>query len=164
MAGLRLASLGVALLLAACASQPRPTVVPPRSAPPPAIVPPSATLDWRDLPLSRGHWRYRGGPSGSEALFGEPDAAPELVLRCQRAERKVVIARTTAAGPLTVRTSYSTRTLPTGGGGASLAAADPFLDQIAFSRGRVTVAADGIALLVVPSWAEPARVIEDCRN
>jgi hypothetical protein len=47
---------------------------------------------------------------------------------------------------------------------ATLAASDPLLDAIAFSRGRIAIEAPGTPLLIVPSWPEPARVIEDCRE
>lgn len=47
---------------------------------------------------------------------------------------------------------------------ASLPANDRFLDQIVFSRGRFTVEVPGLPVLILPSWAEPARVIEDCRG
>ena len=46
---------------------------------------------------------------------------------------------------------------------AELAAYDPFLDAIASSRGRIGFSTSGLAALVVPSWADVARVIEDCR-
>ncbi|MFW2831304.1 hypothetical protein [Sphingomonas sp. ID0503] len=46
---------------------------------------------------------------------------------------------------------------------AALRASDPFLDKIAFSRGRFTVSLAGQPRLVIPAWAEPGRVIEDCR-
>ena len=42
--------------------------------------------------------------------------------------------------------------------------ADPLLDQIAFSRGRFLVQAEGGPSLILPAWPEPARVIEDCRG
>ena len=40
---------------------------------------------------------------------------------------------------------------------------DPLLDAIAFSRGRFTVESESGAMLVLPAWPEPARVVEDCR-
>jgi hypothetical protein len=46
---------------------------------------------------------------------------------------------------------------------ADLAASDPLLDGIAFSRGRIAVAMAGGVPLVVPAWPEAARTIEDCR-
>ena len=73
--------------------------------------------------------------------------------------------------PLTVRTSSTTRTLavqPTGGTppyvAASLAATDPLLDAMAFSRGRFVVEQAGAPPLVLPAWAEIGRVVEDCRG
>jgi len=44
-----------------------------------------------------------------------------------------------------------------------LANYDPLLDAIVSSRGRVGFAVGAQPPLVVPPWAEPARVIEDCR-
>ena len=40
---------------------------------------------------------------------------------------------------------------------ADLAANDPLLDAIAFSRGRFVVSMPGMAALVVPAWPEAAR-------
>ena len=42
-------------------------------------------------------------------------------------------------------------------------ALDPLLDAVAFSRGRAAFSDSGQPTLVVPSWAEAARVVEDCR-
>lgn len=43
------------------------------------------------------------------------------------------------------------------------AANDVVLDQIAYSRGRFALEAAGLPMLILPPWAEVARVIEDCR-
>ena len=40
----------------------------------------------------------------------------------------------------------------------------PFLDAMAFSRGRMLVQADALPALVVPVQAEISRVVEDCRG
>jgi len=40
---------------------------------------------------------------------------------------------------------------------------DPLLDAIAFSRGRIAVGLPGTPAIVLPGWAKPARVAEDCR-
>lgn len=45
-----------------------------------------------------------------------------------------------------------------------LPASDPLLDQMAFSRGRFMVTAEGGASIVVPAWPEFARVVEECRG
>jgi hypothetical protein len=67
-----------------------------------------------------------------------------------------------AAGTrLIVRTSFGELAVADG---APLPAADPLFDQMAFSRGRFTIAAEGLPMLVIPAWPEPARAIEDCRG
>ena len=112
---------------------------------------------WKSLPLTAGSWSYLPTATGSEARFGAA-----LVIRCNRAARTVSIERFGAvAGALTIATSSSSRTLAAG---ASLAATDPLLDAIAFSRGRFLVQGGGGPMLAVPSWPEAARSIEDCRN
>jgi hypothetical protein len=119
-------------------------------APPPAET---AAQDWRDLPLAPGDWNY--DPGRSEARYGD------FSLRCDSALGQVVAARAGSSGPLRLRTTYGERVLPAGG---ALAAADPILDEMAFSRGRFTVEGPGGAPLVLPAWPEPARVVEDCRG
>ena len=47
---------------------------------------------------------------------------------------------------------------------ATLPASDPLFDQIVFSRGRFLVRVTGGSDLVLPSWPEPARLIEECRG
>jgi hypothetical protein len=47
---------------------------------------------------------------------------------------------------------------------AELSPTDPQLDALAFSRGRFLVGLSGSADVIVPSWPEVARVIEDCRG
>ena len=158
-------SAAMALALAACASQPEappaPAPAPPAPPPPAPPPPPPPPQDWRDIALTPGDWSYRTEPAGSVAQFGAGTAA--FTLRCAPASRQLVVARGDAAAGtrLTVRTSFGERVLAAG---APLPAADPLLDQIAFSRGRFTVAADGLPMLVIPSWPEPARAIEDCRG
>jgi hypothetical protein len=124
------------------------------------------------LPLSPGAWSYTAEPSGSSARFGLP-GAPTLVIRCDKAARRIHFALAGAvpgAVPLIITTSYGSRNLPlstgaAGAGEASLPAGDSFLDRIAFSRGRVSYATlPTLPLLMTPAWAEPARVIEDCRG
>jgi hypothetical protein len=155
-------SLTAAALLSACASRPEPApapVVPPpvraAPAPPPAAPPPaeSGSESWRDLPLAPGDWSY--DPAASEARYGD------FSLRCDSRRRQIVLARAGAPAPLRLRTTYGERVVAAG---SALAAADPILDEIAFSRGRFTVDAPGMATLVLPAWPEPARVIEDCRG
>lgn len=67
-----------------------------------------------------------------------------------------------------VTASSGTRNLPasfdpvTAGLSADLLPFDPLLDAIAFSRGRIAVGLPGTSAIVLPAWAEPARVVEDC--
>lgn len=164
---IRTAATGAALaaLVAGCAAQPPAAppapaarVVPQPSAPP---APPPAAPDWRDVPLTPGEWTYSTDAEGSGAAFGPDPAAPAFLLRCDVRRREVGFSRPAApAAALVVRTSYGVRTLPA----PRLAASDPLLDEIAFSRGRFTIEADGAPPLAIPAWAEPARVIEDCRD
>jgi hypothetical protein len=125
------------------------------------------------VPLTPGSWVYARDATGSQASFGPPTGEASFVLRCDGQRRQVSLSRQGAAtgGALVLRTSYGARSLPAAvrteplaSTGASLAASDPLLDQIAFSRGRFTVEAQSLPTLVIPSWAEPSRVVEDCRS
>jgi hypothetical protein len=155
------AAATAALFVSACASKPGPAPVverapPVRQAPPAPVAPPpveTAAEDWRDLPLAAGDWSYDS--SANEARYSD------FSLRCDSGSRKVTVSRSGASGPLRIRTTYGERLLPAGG---ALSAADPLLDEMAFSRGRFTVDGPGTAMLVLPAWPEPARVVEDCRR
>ncbi len=156
----RVGGLTALLLVAACAAPPAPpapAASPPSSLPPP---PPSA-LDWRDLPLSPGDWSY----ADAVATFAW-DGVVLLRLRCDRAARVVEIEQPRGiAGAMKLITSYGATDLPAPQGAlARVPAGDPLLDRIAFSRGRFSVQASGAPQLVVPSWAEVTRVIEECRS
>ena len=118
-----------------------------------------------------GNWTYRAAADGSEAVFSNAAAQPQLALRCTRSTRRVSIAKpATGAAPfMFVWTSSNTRNVPasfkpaTAQLVAELAMMDPLLDSIAFSRGRFAVSASGTPALVLPSAPEIDRVIEDCR-
>lgn len=108
------------------------------------------------LPLAAGQWSFIATANGSIAMFGS-----HVQLRCDRAARTVTISRPGAPpAALTIVTDSLTRALPPSG---RLLANDPLLDAIAFSRGRFLVSGNG-TVTAVPSWPEPARAIEDCRN
>ena len=132
-----------------------------------AVVPaptsaPAPQQHWRVAPVTAGTWTWRTFPGGSEALFSTP-AGVQLTLRCTLASRTVALLRTGALpGVATaVRTTSLERTLP---GGGVLGARDPLLDAVAFTRGRWSVEVAGLARLILPSWPEPARTVEDCRK
>ena len=142
----------------------------PAPGPAPAPVAPPAIPDLSTAVPTSGSWSYAATADGSEAVFLNPGAQPQVIIHCARTLRRVTISKTaTSAAPfLSIWTSTQTRNLPasfnpaTARLSADLAANDSLLDAIAFSRGRVGVGISG-QLLVVPPWAEPARVIEDCR-
>lgn len=168
---------GFALLgsLASCVA-PRQAPPEPQPAPRPALAPLPAPApvsdDWRDIPQSPGAWRYAAEAGGTAARFGPPGAA-SFVVRCTLGSRLVTLSRetgTVAPAPLLdIITSSGRQTLR--GAVATdrpaieavLPARDPFLDKMAFSRGRFIVAVSGTARLAIPAWAEFARVVEDCR-
>jgi hypothetical protein len=156
-----------AFFLAGCATNPPapaappPAPVPPPPAAPTAPPPPPPPQDWRDIALTPGDWSYRAEATGSAAEFGA--GTPAFAVRCAPSARQVVLERTGAptGSRLIVRTSFGERTVTAG---TPIPAADPLFDQMAFSRGRFTIAAEGLPMLVIPAWPEPARAVEDCRG
>ena len=169
----RLSALIVPIAVAACVPAPKPPPAPRRpvaAAPLPPAPRPLAS-DWRDWPRTPGDWHYARTADGSAASYRNAGAAL-FTLQCARGPRQVTLSRTdgaTESAGLTVRTTstvraIATRPTPAGGVGATLAASDPLLDAMAFSRGRFTVEQPGAPPLVMPAWAEVGRVIEDCRG
>ncbi len=165
-------ALATALAVAACAPRPSPAPAPvpeppPRPAPPtPEPAPASPAASWQEGPLSPGDWTYRRDGAVALAIFGSERAT--FTLRCEP-NGSITAGMTGAQAPAFMfRTTYGERRLPAAPVHlnemlATLSAADPLLDQIAFSRGRFLVEAEGGPALVMPAWPEPARVIEDCR-
>lgn len=158
-----------------------PPPLPPRA--PVAVVrplQPAVLSDWRDVPLPAGDWIWTARAGGSVATFGVAGQPPVAILHCDRAAGVVHIALpwdqpptlSTAARQATITTSTSSATLPAAplslDGQAMLAitvrATDHLLDAMAFSRGRFRVQITGIAPIVLPSWSQVGRVVEDCRE
>ena len=118
-----------------------------------------------------GSWTYAATSDGSEAGFANAAGAVQLTVHCTRATRHVSIAKpASAAAPfINVWTSSLTRSVPssfnpaTGRLTIDFVPYDPLLDALASSRGRVGFSVGTDPALVVPAWAEAARVIEDCR-
>lgn len=160
----------LSLLTGGCVAAPRIAAPRPAAPPPPLIAPPApAALGWTDAPVEAGTWRYAREGDGSAARFGVPGAVPAFEMRCDAATRTILLVRPAlTAGTMTITTSYGARALPVAAHGAgvavALAARDPLLDQIAFSRARFAIDAPGLSRLILPAWAEPTRVIEDCRS
>ena len=136
-----------------------------------AAAPPPAVADLSTATPLSGNWSWRQVADGSEIVFADTSARPQLTIRCTRSIRTLTISKTAggAAPFLGVWTSSQSRNLPasfnpaTAQLSASVAAFDPLLDAIASSRGRIGLSVAGTPVLVVPPWSEVARVIEDCR-
>lgn len=178
MRSLSLTSFASLLALAACSApqivpQPAPAPAPAPAPPPPSPPPPPpVSADWRDWPVAPGDWQYRRDGDGSVASFGRAGVAPELRLRCDKPRARILVQRrSNSSAPITIRASTTLKTYQTGAPAgnppyvaAVLEARDPLLDAAGFSRGRILVQGGGAADLVVPSWPEILRVIEDCRS
>jgi hypothetical protein len=165
-----LPALGLVLAIEAlsgCAEAPRPAPPAPALAPPPPASP--AVADWRDMPATPGDWTWSREGAGSVARFG----GSEFAVRCSGAGAPIQLeraGRASAPVPMTIITTAGSRPLtgqPHDDAGpvisTSLAAHDPLLDAMAFSRGRIAVEVAGTPSLYLPAWPEIARVIEDCR-
>jgi hypothetical protein len=166
--------LSIAVLLVACtpSPSPHPSSPPPIAPPPVSPRPPIDAGNWRDVPLAPGTWHYVDGREVSAARYGPDGAAPLIVVRCDKARRQIAIMLAGSAQQLTIATSSGSEHFAAGrvdeGGfamtAALFAASDPLLDRLAFSRGRFALAGPARAFVAAPTWAEPARTIEDCRK
>ena len=172
-------ALAFLLLLPACVSAPdapRPQQTAPRPTPAPSAstaLPPPAPVEWQYRPATPGTWSYRTEGAGSAATFSSPASGTLLSVRCDPAAGRISFLRAGAGagagqGSLTIRTSFGAVSWPatssSSGTLALRAASDTVLDQIAYSRGRFAVEAQGLDTLILPAWAELGRVIEDCRR
>ena len=133
---------------------------------------PRPNVDWRDLTMMAGEWRWAREGTLSVARFALPNGAERFSLSCDPARKTVTLRQpsyATGEQPLTITTT-STRRVVTGQGSGSapyviavtFAANDPLLDAIAFSRGRFMIET-GLDWSIAPSHPEISRVIEDCR-
>jgi hypothetical protein len=121
--------------------------------------------------VTPGTWTYQAVPGGSAARFIDSSGMARFALECSKATRRVTISRasTSAAPGLFIWTTDASRSLGARFDAATsrvlleLAARDPLLDAIAFSRGRIAVVITGAEPLVMPAWPEAARTVEDCR-
>ncbi|MCL6252288.1 hypothetical protein M3P36_14695 [Altererythrobacter sp. KTW20L] len=125
--------------------------------------------NWIDAPQTAGDWRWRRAGNESVAEFSSPAGSVIARFACT-AGREVVLAMThgnAAASSMTVRTETVDRTLAAapreGWLETRLAARDPLLDAMAFSRGRFALEVPGAGALYLPAYPEITRVVEDCR-
>ncbi len=167
-------------ILSACSTReapspppPQPVAAPPSAPKPAPHVPP--TSSWEDNPASPGDWVYRQDRRGSIALFGPKDADALFAVRCDISAKRVYLTHSGQfaageTGKMTIRATSGLKTFPAANTGgtpplvaAELVANDPQLDMMAYSRGKFVVQIKGTPDLIVPSWPEIARVVEDCR-
>jgi len=145
---------------------PRPAPQAPVSRPPPPPTPPPA--DWLAAPLTGGDWSYAPDPARPRASF-ESVGGVSFEVGCERGRAVRLRWIGGRASAFSIRTSYGERRLPVSEARVGeilvdLTPSDPLLEQMAFSRGRFLVHAEGGAALILPAWPELARVIEDCRG
>jgi hypothetical protein len=173
-------AFGCFLFLAGCVSAPEPAPAPVRTpvpfVPPKPAVPLATPIsNWEDLPPTPGDWVYRADSRGAVAMFGVSGADANFLIRCDRTRSRIYLSRPGAfpsgeTGRMTIRATTGLQTYAvanTGGTPAYISAElmtrDPHLDAMAFSRGKFLVTVKGAEDLVIPSWPELARVVEDCR-
>ena len=134
-----------------------------------AGTPVQSNLEY-SMPIA-GDWTYSPTSDGSQAVFANSSGQPQLTIRCTKSTRRVALLKpaSSAAPAMWIWTSSQKKSLPatynasTGQVSVDLGAYDPLLDAIVSSRGRVGFSTSGLEALVVPPWADIARVIEDCR-
>lgn len=172
-------------LVACVPPAPEPTPAPspapsPRASAQPEAAPPQVATpvydNWMDAPATSGDWFYRTGSGETLAIFGTSPAPADtrLLVICRLPTRRVALAYVGAVSgqaEMRIRTETTDRTLtaaPAGGEQrlalVELAASDPLLDAIAFSKGRFAVNVAGQPPVFAPAWPEITRVIEDCRG
>ncbi|MCM0000719.1 MAG: hypothetical protein NBV68_15170 [Erythrobacter sp.] len=175
--------LALTLALAACApaakAPPVATAAPPPARPQPQrpapvpVAPAPIKDSWTDASLTVGNWRYQISAGGPIAVFIGAGGSGEFVMSCETANGRFGLWRAgTSATPraMTIRTETATRTFSVVQAEdtnpylvAGIAPADPLLDAMALSKGRFAVEVEGTPALIIPSYAEVSRVIEDCR-
>jgi hypothetical protein len=136
-----------------------------------AQQPTATALDFSTAQVTPGMWTYQAVPGGSAARFVDATGTARFALECSKATRRVTISRSsaTAAPGIFIWTTDASRSLGARFDPAAmrvaleLAARDPLLDAMAYSRGRIAVVMTGAEPLVMPAWPEAARTIEDCR-
>lgn len=125
-------------------------------------------------------WTWNPRAEGSTARYAAAGQPPLAILQCDRLDGVVLIALPwsapagDSAAPHAAAITASTSSGPASAepriidGLTTLAIALPvssrMLDAMAFSRGRFRVQIGGMPALVLPSWSEVGRVVEDCRG
>ena len=130
---------------------------------------------WDVAPLTPGTWRYEKQGAASVASFGVPGGSGIAALRCEPSARQLTFSVggrvVVSVVPVSIRTTSGTLAwngTSVGGDNPSIMvtrpANDSGFDWIVYSRGRISVEAQGLPRLILPVWAEISRVVEDCRG
>ena len=159
----------------ACVQPPTPAPQSQRPAPPIMRPTPQLTApatNWSDRAPALGVWTYTRDGRGSIARFGQAGTDALFTIRCEATGARIFVSRPgSTPARMTLRSTNGAKAydaLPTNGQppyvAAELAARDPPLDAMAFSRGRILISLDGADDLILPIWPEFTRVVEDCRG
>ncbi len=170
------------LLLPILASCVAPRNPPPAAPEPPAPGAPAVRVtpqtpaerypgDWSVAELAPGDWSYISRVGSSSALFGTGGPA-QVRITCIGGTITLARAGSIATDIpvfLNIRNSFAERRLPILRNSdqmlsVELPARDPLWDQIIFSRGRFLIEGTNQTPIIVPTRADVARVIEDCRS
>ena len=123
--------------------------------------------NWLDIPITPGDWAWEEEDGASVSRFGDG----LFILRCDPSAAQVTVLLDDAQGgsaDVTIVTETVERALRGNRREGSLAvtldAKDDLLDAMAFSRGRFGLILRGREPIILSSWPEISRVIEDCRN
>ena len=123
--------------------------------------------NWLDIPVTPGDWAWSQDEGASVSRFGEGLVA----ITCDASTSQVIVLVDDAQGEgadVTIVTETETRALRgerrDGSLTVTLDAEDDLLDAMAFSRGRFGIFRVGREPIMLRSWPEISRVIEDCRN
>lgn len=139
----------------------------------PSVVQPPHSDSWMDEAETPGSWGYEDRGSLKLAVFTTPTRGTAFAIQCLEPSRQIwlIMAGQSVASPtMQVRTETTTRAIAAqisigelSNVTAMLRGDDPLLDAMALSKGRFAVETEGLPPLILPSWAEVSRVIEDCR-
>lgn len=165
-----LAPVAVVACVQPPAPQPRPA--PPVIRPAPTSPPAAPAVNWSDRAPAPGVWTYTRDGRGSIARFGQAGTDALFTIRCEANGARIFVSRTgSVAARMTLRSTNGAKAYdarPTTGTppyvAAELAARDPQLDTMAFSRGRILIGLNGADDIILPIWPEFTRVVEDCRG
>lgn len=146
---------------------------------PSAIASGANGIEWRALQRAPGDWSWSESEGRSRAEFGEATGAQaqaqaqgwQFAIVCASEFARISLIRrapSTDGAIFDVWTTHENRRYQARhedrAAVITFEAADDILDAIALSRGHFGIAVEGTEPLLIPSWSEVTRVIEDCRD